>query len=104
MTTVTDMPRAGWLRRGDIALRTLAAVPLGYAVSSLWGMALARILPMARAEASITGGLVALALCAVAAMYAFAARSGVRAVIVLTLLGAVAGAITWMSIAAGGRA
>lgn len=98
------MPRARWLRRGDIALRTLAAVPLGYAVASLWGMALARILPVTRAEASITGGLVALGLCAVAAMYAFAARSGVRAVIVMTLLGAVAGAITWASIAAGGRA
>lgn len=103
MTTI-DMHRARWLRRGDIALRILTAVPIGYAVASLWAMALARILPMARSEASLTGALVALALCAVVAMYAFAARSGLRAFAVVVALGALAGAITWISIGAGGRA
>ena len=98
------MPRARWMRRADITLRIIAAVPLGYATSSLWGMALARILPMERSEATVTASLIAIALCAVAAMYAFAARSGLRAFLVLVLLGALAGGITWLSIANTGRA
>jgi len=86
-----------------VTLRIVAAVPMGYAVASLWAMALARMLPGARSEATVTGTLVAFALCAFAAMYAFAARSGVRAFFVLLTLGAIAGCITWTSISAGGR-
>lgn len=97
------MNDGAWKRRGDVALRIVAAVPLGYAVASLWAMALARLLPGSPSEASIAAALIALALCAVAAMYAFAARSGLRAFVVLLTLGAVAGAIAWGSIAAGGR-
>lgn len=92
-----------WRRRGDVTLRIVAAVPLGYAVACLWAMALARLLPGPPSEATVAATLIALALCAVAAMYAFAARSGLRAVIVLLVLGAVAGAIAWGSIHAGGR-
>lgn len=95
--------RARWARRGDIALRVVVAVPLGYATASLWGMALARMLPGDRAEASIAGSLVALALCAVLAMWAFAARSGWRALWTVSAAAGVAGAITWASIAATGR-
>jgi len=90
-------------RRVDNTLRFTAAVPLGYAVASLWGAALARVLPMARSEATVTGTLVALLLCALAAMYAYGARSGWRATWVLLLLGMVAGGITWMSITTAGR-
>lgn len=104
MTTVADMGAARWRRRVDIALRIVAAVPIGYGVSSLWAMALARILPMSRSEATVTATLVALALCAVTAMYAFAARSGLRALVALLVLGGIAGAIAWSSIASGGRA
>lgn len=96
--------RARWSRRGDIALRTIAAVPLGYATASLWAMALARILPGTRPGATVAATLIALALCAVAAMWAFAARSGWRAVWTIAAAGAVAGAITWLSIQATGRA
>ncbi|ONF95356.1 hypothetical protein [Sphingomonas jeddahensis] len=97
------MSEGVWKRRGDVALRIVAAVPLGYAVASLWAMALARLLPGSPSEASIAAALIALALCAVAAMYAFAARSGLRAFTVLLVLGAMAGAIAWGSIATGGR-
>lgn len=90
-------------RRIDNTLRFVAAVPLGYAVASLWGAALARVLPMAHSEATVTGTLVALLLCALAAMYAYGARSGWRATWVLLLLGTVAGGITWASIAATDR-
>lgn len=96
-----EMP--AWCRRADILLRVLAATPLGYAVASLWAMAIARILPGDRAGATIIGALVAFALCAVAAMWAFAARSGWRACWTLAAVSAPAGVITWISIAASGR-
>lgn len=88
-------------RRGDLTLRILAALPLGYAVGTLWAMALSRILPMPRADATTTGMLAAFAICAVSAMWAFAAKSGWRAVWVLTAAGGIAAAITWASMAGG---
>ncbi|MBB5709478.1 hypothetical protein [Sphingomonas xinjiangensis] len=84
-------------------LRILAAVPIGYAVGSLWAMALARLLPGARLEATITAQLAAFVICAAAAMWAFAARSGWRALWTLVVLGAVAGMIAWWSIQLTGR-
>ena len=92
-----------WRRRGDNLLRILAAMPVGYAIASLWAVALARILPMAPSEASVAAALIALPLCALAAMYAYAARSGWRALWVLIVLGAVGGGIGWFSIAESGR-
>lgn len=92
-----------WLRRGDNVLRFVAAVPLGYAVASAWAMALARLLPGARSEATVTATLVAFVICAAAAMYAYAARSGLRALVVLAALGGVAALSAWGSIASGGR-
>jgi len=93
----------GWRRSGDMALRVVAAVPLGYAVGSVWAMALARLLPLAAAEASVTGQLVAFAICAAAAMWAFAASSGWRATWTLLLIGGAAAAMAWTSMAGGGR-
>ncbi|MGW8280582.1 hypothetical protein ACWGK7_13915 [Sphingomonas aurantiaca] len=103
MTAGDGHARARWARRGDIALRVVAAVPLGYATASLWAMAIARLLPGDRAEASVTASLVALALCAIAAIWAFAARSGWRAIWMLALAAGLAAAIAWISIAATGR-
>lgn len=81
-----------------MTLRIVAAVPLGYAVASLWAMALARLLPGDRAEATVAATLVAFALCAGNAMWAFAARSGWRAFWMLAVAGAIAGGLTWLSI------
>ena len=103
MTAGDAHARARWARRGDIALRVVASVPLAYATASLWAMALARLLPGDRAEATVTAALIAIALCALAAMWAFAARSGWRAIWTLGLAAAVAAAITWISIDATGR-
>jgi hypothetical protein len=86
-----------------MVLRVIAAIPLGYAVGSLWAVALARILPGPRAEATIAATLAALAICAAAAMWAFAARSGWRAFWTLILAGTVPAAIGWASIATTGR-
>lgn len=91
------------MRRGDNTLRFIAAVPLGYAVASAWAMALARLLPGERSEATVTATLMAFVICATAVMYAYAARSGLRALLVLAALGGVAGLATWASIASGGR-
>lgn len=92
-----------WRRRGDATLRLLSAMPLGYAVASLVAMALARILPTPAATASMTATLVAFAICAGAAIWAYAASSGWRACWTLAAVGLVAGGIVWLSISAGGR-
>jgi len=83
-----------WRRRGDRLLRILAAMPVGYAVASLWAMALARTLPMPTAPATVTAVMVSFAICAGAAMWSYAARTGWRALWTLLALGAVAGGIT----------
>lgn len=92
-----------WRRRGDVGLRVLAAIPVGYAAASLWGMVLARFVPAAASEASIIGQLVAFVLCAGFAMWAFAAPSGWRALWTLAAIGGVAGAIVWISLSTGAR-
>jgi hypothetical protein len=86
-----------------MVLRIVAAVPLGYAVGSIWAMVLARLLPGDRAEATVAATLAAFALCAVPAMWAFAARSGWHALRSLALLGAAGAIIVWASVAATGR-
>ena len=92
-----------WRRLDDNALRLIAAMPVGYAVASLWAMALARILPGDPVQTTMAAALIALLLCALAAMWAYAARSGWRALWTLVVAGAVAGAITWGSVAIWGR-
>lgn len=92
-----------WRRLGDNALRLIAALPVGYAVASLWSMALARILPGERAQATVAAALIALVLCALAAMWAYAARSGWRALWTLVVAGGVAAGICWGSVAIWGR-
>jgi hypothetical protein len=95
--------RRVWRHRADTALRVVVAMPGGYAVASLWAMALARILPGGPAEATFTATLVAFALCAFTAMWAFAARSGWRAAWTTLLGGGIAAAIAFGSIALTGR-
>lgn len=92
-----------WRRLADNALRLIAALPVGYAVASLWAMVLARILPGDPVQTTMAAALIALLLCALAAMWAYAARSGWRALWTLVVAGAVAGAITWGSVAIWGR-
>jgi len=101
---VTGAGRAApWQKRGDMVLRVIAAIPLGYAVASLWAVALARMLPGARSEATVAATLLAFAICAAAAMWSFAARSGWRAFWSLCVAGAVPAAIGWASISMTGR-
>jgi hypothetical protein len=83
----------GWRRMGDQALRLITAMPLGYAVATLWAVALTRILPMRMDEAAGVGMLVAFVICAVTAMWAYAAPTGWRAFRLVLAAGIVAGAM-----------
>ncbi len=103
MSATTPGRHILWRRLGDNALRLIAAMPVGYAVASLWAMALARILPGDPVQTTIAAALIALPLCGLAVMWAYAARSGWQALWTLVMAGAVAGAITWGSIAIWGR-
>lgn len=104
MTVSARSRSAWWRRRVDSGLRIIAAIPGGYAVASLWAMALARLLPGGAAEATIAATIIAFALCAMIAMWAFAAPSGWRALWTVLLAGALAASIVAGSIQLTGRA
>lgn len=65
-----------WL---GVLSRALAAILGGYALAATSAMFLAVALPVARAQAVLTGMLVAIVLCACAALWAFATRTALRA-------------------------
>lgn len=65
-----------WL---GVLSRSLAAIVGGYALAASSAMFLAVALPVARAQAVLTGMLVAIVLCACAALWAFATRTALRA-------------------------
>lgn len=90
--------------RVDDALRILAAVPGGYALAASGSMAIARLLPGDRLETTVAATVLAFALCAATVMWAYAARSGWRALWTVMLAVAVAGAIVAASVHLTGRA
>lgn len=59
--------------------RSLAAIVGGYTLAATCSMFFAVALPIARSQAVLTGMLVAIALCACAALWAFATRTALRA-------------------------
>lgn len=80
------MPNAGRFakapdyRRGmAIAVRAAAAIGGGYALASLVAVALALVLPLGRMDAVLAGMMAGLVAYAAAAVWAFAARSALRA-------------------------
>jgi hypothetical protein len=83
---------AGLRYRLGVVVRAVAAIFGGYMVSALWATALAVYLPAARAEASLTGIMVAFVVYPCAAMWVFAAKSAARAWLGLCLLAALPGA------------
>lgn len=83
---------AGRAYRLGVAVRAVAAIVGGYGVSALWATALAVYLPAARAEASLTGIMVAFVVYPCAVMWVFAAKSAARAWLGLCLLAVPPGA------------
>lgn len=90
----------GWR---ELAGRTLAAVPLNYAVTTALTMLIARLLPGGAQQASIGATMLSFAVFAVIAMIAFAARSVLRLWAVLIGIGLLAGGLDWLLIMWGGR-
>lgn len=81
-------PDASWFSRFGSFLtrpwlgvlsRSLAAIFGGYALAATCSMFFAVALPIARGQAVLTGMMVAIVLCACAALWAFATRTALRA-------------------------
>lgn len=100
--TVVKPQRQGRHRQG-VALRTLAAVPLNYGVTSALTMLLARLLPGGPVQASIGATLFSFVIFAVLAMMAFAVRSVRSLWLGMVAVGLAAGAADWLLILWGGR-
>ncbi len=87
--------------RVGIASRSLAAILGGYALAATTSSCLALALPMDRAQAVLTGMLVAIVVCACAALWAFAVRTALRAWIGIALPALLMGVgTTWLGPAA----
>lgn len=65
-----------WL---GVLSRSLAAMVGGYALALSSAACMALVLPMPRSQAVLTGMMIAIVLCACAALWAFATRSALRA-------------------------
>jgi len=85
---VDSTPDASWFSRfgrffarpwSGVLSRSLAAIFGGYALAATCSMFFAVALPIARGQAVLTGMLVAIVLCACAALWAFATRTALRA-------------------------
>lgn len=70
-----------WFRRPWVGVlsRSLAAIFGGYALAASTGAFLAVALPIARSQAVLTGMLLAILVCACAALWAFAAANAWKA-------------------------
>jgi len=87
--------RAGWRYRANVAARVVAGTIGAYAVAALFAMALARILPMDRAQAVVPATLLAFLVGPAVTIWAFLARGPWRAWAGVILLGALFAAIAW---------
>lgn len=89
--------RRGWRYRANVAARVVAGTLGAYAVAALFAAALARLLPMPRAEAVIPATLLALLLGPAATIWAFLARGPWRAWAGIALLAAAFAATAWLA-------
>lgn len=83
--------------------RVITAIPVGYAAVSLVVMALARLIPGDRAQATVLAMLLSFGIYAGLVVYIFAARTALRAFLTTVLIGLTAGAAALLSIWWGGR-
>jgi hypothetical protein len=101
MNKVAKMARGNRWR--ELAARTIAAVPLNYAVTTALTMLVARLLPGGPQQASLGATMLSFAIFAAIAMTTFAVRSVLKLWAVLIGVGLVAGALDWLLIMWGGR-
>lgn len=84
------------MSRWSITARILAAVPGGYALAALWGMAWVARYDGPRADAVLIGTITGFAVWAVLALWIFAAASAVRVLIGLALMLLLCAAGAWL--------
>lgn len=89
--------RQGWRYRANVAARVVAGTIGAYAVAALFAAALARLLPMPRAEAVIPATLLAFFVGPAVTIWAFLARGPWRAWAGVIALGAALAAIAWFA-------
>ncbi|MEM8997134.1 MAG: hypothetical protein AAGF23_20290 [Acidobacteriota bacterium] len=82
--------------------RLAAAVPVNYAYTSIVSVFLARHLPMAPAQASLTASMFSFLVFATVALTAFSVRSVLRLWAFLLSSGSVLALMAWISILEGG--
>jgi hypothetical protein len=97
-------PMQGPMRKRDVTSRVCAALFGGYAAASVLSMLLARVIPLAKPDATTTAVLSTAILYLVAILWAFAAPSPSRAWLVLIAIIVIAGGLTFGLIMLGGRA
>lgn len=68
----------------------------GYVVAACWAAALARLLPGAKADATLVATMAAFVVYALAAIWAYAARSTLRATAGLLLAGGLGALLAWL--------
>jgi hypothetical protein len=90
--------------RAGVAVRFLAGVAGGYALSALLAAALALWLPLTRVEAALTATMTALVAYPCAVMWCFATRSAWRATWGMAAASALPGALVLLSHLRGGQA
>lgn len=102
--TPASPPRRAKARQGGNAVlwaRGLLALVGGYAVAATWAVALARLLPGSLADAALVATMASFVIYTLAAIWAYAARSLVRASVGL-LIAAAAGALLAAQLAGAG--
>lgn len=82
--------------RGALWARGALALPGGYVVAACWAAALARALPGTTLDATLAATMVSFALHAGAAVWAFAARSVLRAATPLLGAGLLGALLAWL--------
>ena len=82
--------------RLSVASRALAAIVGGYALTALGTMAIARFLPLSRAEASMTATLSSFLIYTCIVIWVFATRTASRAWVGIVALMVVLGALVWL--------
>ena len=83
--------------RANVAARVAAALVGGYAIPSLFAFASARLLPMPRLDAIIPGTLLAFAIMPAIVVWAFLARSALRAWACIAIVAAALAAAGWLA-------
>lgn len=99
-SSTAGTPAAKRMPRGNgpalLWARGLLGLLGGYAVAACWAAALARLLPGAKADATLVATMSAFVVYVLAAIWAYAARSTLRATLGLVIAGGLGALLAWL--------